>query len=376
MQARSSKLGSTQEGPTRRIRVGVDMSILRHPRAGTARYAVELVSAMGSVAQPSETLIQIAGFPRAGRGRRVIRYANLTSDLAWWSVGAAATCAAQRVDIWFSPANILPLALPRGQVVTIHDANFLIDPDAYDRRYRAYATRMFRHAAAHADRILTDSRWSAHQLEALLGVPPERIVVAYPGLEHSLRVTPTQRDPAFPPTYALFVGQTEPHKNVGILLEAWKAGVPGGLHLVIAGRAGRDDERLRASVAQDAKLRGLVHFTGAVDEARLARLYEDARCFLFPSRTEGFGFPPLEAMARGVPTAVANSASLPEVTSGGALLFDPDDPQGVADICQRLANDVAERQALTEVGRSVASRYAWQETAHTAWRAIRKVWGT
>ena len=367
--------GSLREPPGREFRVGVDMSILRHPHAGTARYAIELLSAMRSAAAPSETLIPVAGFPRAGRGHPIRRYVNLTSDLVWWSAGAGVTCAAKRMDAWFSPANILPLALPRGQVVTIHDANFLIDPGAYEPGYRSYATRMFRHSARHADRILTDSHWSAHQLETLLGAPPERIVVAYPGLDHSLQVTPAQRDPAFPKTYALFVGKTEPHKNVGILLEAWRTRIPRDLHLVIAGRPGRDDERLRAIVARDRILRELVHFEGAVDEPRLARLYEDATCFLFPSRAEGFGFPPLEAMARGVPTAVANSSSLPEVTDGGALIFDPDDPEGVADICSRLTNDGGERARLAESGRRIAGRYAWRETAQTAWRAIREVRG-
>jgi glycosyltransferase involved in cell wall biosynthesis len=362
--------GSPRED--RGLRVGVDMSILRHPPAGTARYAVELLSAMRSTAAPSAKLMTVPGFPRAGRGHRVRRYFNLANDLIWWSAGAVATCAARRMDVWFCPANILPLALPRGQVVTIHDVNYLLNPSAYDPGYRAYADRMFRHSARHADRILTDSRWSARQIETLLGAPADRIVVAYPGLEHSLRVAPAQRDPDFPETYAMFVGQTEPHKNIGLLLEAWRIGAPKGMHLVITGRAGRDDERLREIVARHSILRELVHFTGGVDEPRLARLYEDATCFLFPSRTEGFGFPPLEAMARGVPTAVANSASLPEVTDGGALVFDPDDPQGVADICMRLADDVAERERLAGAGRIVAGRYVWRETAQAAWTAIRE----
>jgi glycosyltransferase involved in cell wall biosynthesis len=373
MRTKSGERGSPHRD--REFRVGVDMSILRHPPAGTARYAVELLSAMQSVAAPTETLIPVAGFPRAGRGHRVGRYLNLASDLIWWSTGAVVTCAARRMDAWYSPANTLPLALPRRQVVTIHDANFLIHPYAYDPGYRSYAELMFRHSAGHADRILTDSRWSALQLETLLGAPAERIVVAYPGLEHSLRVAPAGRDPAFPRTYALFVGQTEPHKNVGVLLEAWRTRAPRGLHLVIAGRAGRDDERLRAIVARDRILRQRVHFAGGVDEPRLARLYEDATCFLFPSKAEGFGFPPLEAMARGVPTAVANSGSLPEVTDGGALIFDPDDPGEIAGICLRLTEDAAERERLAETGRRIAARYVWRETAQTAWKAIREVRG-
>jgi glycosyltransferase involved in cell wall biosynthesis len=80
-------------------------------------------------------------------------------------------------------------------------------------------------------------------------------------------------------------------------------------------------------------------------------------------------------MARGVPTAVANSGSLPEVTDGGALIFDPDDPEEIADISVRLTNDAAERERLIEAGRRIAARYVWRETAQTAWQAIREVRG-
>jgi glycosyltransferase involved in cell wall biosynthesis len=125
-------------------------------------------------------------------------------------------------------------------------------------------------------------------------------------------------------------------------------------------------------VARDPTLRELVHFLGAVDEPRLARLYQDATCFLFPSKAEGFGFPPLEAMARGIPTAVAGSGSLPEVTDGGALVFDQDDPDAVANVCSRLTNDAAERERLAAAGRLIAGRYLWRETAQTAWMAIRE----
>jgi glycosyltransferase involved in cell wall biosynthesis len=114
---------------------------------------------------------------------------------------------------------------------------------------------------------------------------------------------------------------------------------------------------------------------GRVADDVLARLYQDAACFLFPSRTEGFGFPPLEAMARGAPTAVAESGSLPEVTGDAALRFDPDDADGLAKIVWRLNDDGELRTRLIAEGRRMAVRYRWEETARIAWGAVREVAG-
>ena len=218
------------------------------------------------------------------------------------------------------------------------------------------------------------SAYSAGTLVELLGAAPDRIRIAYPGLDHATSILPSAHDPFLPARYALFVGQTEPHKNVGLLLDAWRIGVPADLHLVVAGPPGRDDARLRDQ-ATHPSIRGRVHFVGRVADDVLARLYTDATCFLFPSRTEGFGFPPLEAMVRGAPTAVANSGSLPEVTGDGALRFDPDDAAGLAEVVWRLSDDSELRARLIMEGRRMAVQYRWEETARGAWGAVREVAG-
>jgi glycosyltransferase involved in cell wall biosynthesis len=352
------------------IRLGYDLSILRHPHAGTARYAEELLAAMTAATAPGDSVLPTQGLPRGPRGLRFRRYVHLAEDLAWWGVGGATVAARNRVSAWFSPSNTLLMALPRPMIVTIHDANFVVHPEAYDHGYRVYANRMFRHAARHAARILTDSAYSAGELVRLLDAPTSRIVVAYPGLDHALRVRPDRPDPSLPGRYALCVGQTEPHKNIGLLVEAWRVGVPQDLHLVIAGPPGRDDERLR-ELASRSVLRERIHFLGSVSEGRLARLYESATCFLLPSRAEGFGFPPLEAMARGVPTAVAAEGSLPEVTAEGALHFDCDDASALAGLIHGLADDDRLRRQLARKGKRVARRYRWTDTARVAWATVR-----
>lgn len=353
------------------MRLAFDLSILRHPPAGSARYATELLRAMVDIAG-SDEIDEMMGWPRGPRGGSLQRIWNLGADLGWLTVGAAAVAARRRPDVWFSPANLLPLALPRPKVVSILDTNVVTARDQYDSAYAAYATRMFRSAGRRANAVLTLSGDSRDRLIDLLGVPPERIIVAYPGIDHALRVEPGPRTAGLPAGYALFVGQTEPHKNVQRLVAAWDLGVPRDLALVIAGPPGRDEPKLNELIA-GSPARARIFRLGRVSEDRLARLYADATCFVFPSLAEGFGLPPVEAMARGVPTAVADAGALPEVTAEGAIRFDPLRSEAIAEAVTRLVEDEALRTRLKVAGPAVASRYRWADTAETAWRVVRSV---
>lgn len=357
------------------MRLGYDLSILRHPYGGTARYAVELLNAMESFRSPGDDIAVDRGWPRGGRGHRIRRYVNLGSDLGWLAIGIPMTVFRRGIDVWYSPSSIISPTLSRPAIVTIHDVNFLLQPDAYDRGYARYAEIMYRRSASRAWHVVTDSEFSRSQIISAFGIEPRRISVLYPGLDHALKphVKPNEEavpEPGPSARYCLFVGQTEPHKNLGLLLDAWQGDVPSDVQLLIVGPPGRDDQQLRVR-ADHPSLRGRIHFLGQVSDARLDRLYGDAACFLLPSRAEGFGFPALEAMARGVPTGVASAGSLPEVTRGAAETFDPDDPVAVARIVTRLLEDADARADLILRGRAVAARYRWATAAEGLWRLAR-----
>jgi glycosyltransferase involved in cell wall biosynthesis len=362
------------------VKLGYDLSILRHPYGGTARYAVELLHAMEASTSRGDEIIVDRAWPRTARGHRIRRFVNLAADVGWLAVGIPITVFRRGIDVWYSPSNIISPTLRRPAIVTIHDVNFLVQPDAYDRGYARYAEIMFRRSAQHARHVVTDSDFSRSQIISAFGIEPTRISVLYPGLDHGSRAEMNREaiaahPPGFAPRYCLFVGQTEPHKNVGLLLDAWQRDVPPDVHLLIVGPPGRDDQRLRVR-ADHPTLRGRIQFMGQVSDARLERLYQDAACFLLPSRAEGFGFPALEAMARGVPTAVARSGSLPEVTGGAAETFDPDDAGAVAGIVTRLVEDSDARADLISRGRAVAARYKWSTSASQLWRLARAAAGT
>jgi glycosyltransferase involved in cell wall biosynthesis len=353
------------------LRLGFDVSIQRHPYGGTARYAEELLLAMRGKALPGDQLFAYRGWRRLARGHRWLRFANLAADLSWLGLGIPALALRDRLNVWYSPSNILPPLLPRPAVVTIHDVNFLLQPEAYERGYVRYATAMVGRSARRACRVITDSEFSRRQLIRAFRVPDEKVSVVYPGLDHALtRRAAPESVPGLPARYALYVGQTEPHKNAGLLLDAWQFAPPADLALVIAGQPGRD-HRAIVDRAGRSPLAGSVSVLGRVTAGQLETLYAGASCFLLPSRAEGFGFPALEAMARGIPVAVARAGSLPEVTAGAALTFDPDDASELAARVAEMVGDGEPRAAQVAKGREVAARYSWSAAADSVWAIIR-----
>lgn len=344
------------------LRVTADLSILRHGPSGSARWASGLVRALSDLPE-----IEIRGWlgpPRRRFRGPVRKIVNAAQDRLFYEALLPAAAWRWGADVLLMPVNLSARRTRLPQVVTIHDVNFLIEPDSFDPWFRAYATRMFARAIRDAAVITTVSASSRWQLHEHLGVPMDRVEVVYPGLDPVPEVTsPAPLDEP----YALFVGTTEPHKNVDLLLDAWSAHPVPALTLVVAGRPGRAHDALAARAA---RLASRVVMTGELDQAALERWYHYASVFLFPSLTEGFGYPPLEAMARGVPVIASNAGSLPEVLGDAARYHNPHDADALRRNLESLLGDTQAREGLIARGRMQAARFSWAAAAKSMGAAL------
>lgn len=348
------------------LRVAVDGAALSRPPTGTARWVRGLSAALDLLPDVDVTLV--AGPAHIRRGGRLHRIPNFLRERWWYEIGMPATAKRERADVMLMPSNLTarPGRIP--QVVTVLDVNFLTESDTYERSFVRYATWAYRRSIRDAEYVTTISEFSRSEIARHLDVDPARLEVIYPGLDDVppgvVGAAPHDRP------YALYVGATERHKNVGVLLDAWRDHSPAGLALVIVGQPGRD----HATVLQRAtRSEGRVIVRGRVEREELERWYRHASVFLFPSKVEGFGYPPLEAMQRGVPVVSSTCGSLPEVLGEGALYFNPDDLETLTGHVERLMADETARIELIDRGSQVAGRYTWSITARAMSSALHQV---
>jgi glycosyltransferase involved in cell wall biosynthesis len=339
------------------LRVVLDIAVLRRPPTGIGRWVTGLITGLEQRADLKVTLA--LGPSIITRGGRLHRVPNLLRERMWYEHGLWTVARQTRAQVLLLPANLTARRGSIPQVVSIMDVNFLSEPGTYERTFVAYAKWAYRRSIRDAARVTTISAFSRSEIARHLDVDPGRIDVVYPGLEAPVH-QPSGPDP-HPRPFALYAGATERHKNVGLLLDAWRDRSPGDLDLVFVGQPGRDHPM---AVEAAARSGGRVVVRGRVDAEELDRWYRKATVFVFPSRVEGFGFPPLEAMQRGVPVVASTGGSLPEVLGDGALFFDPDDQSAVIAHVERVVSDPGLRTSLIDRGAKQAARYTWTDAAH------------
>lgn len=271
------------------------------------------------------------------------------------------------LDLFWSPHYNIPL-LHRGPLlVTVHDVLHLAKPE-YLRNpvKRAYARGMFEAVQRRATRIVTDSDFSRLEYRRLAGPRGPEPVVIHIGVAESWHAEqpppPGPRGAGNP--YVIYVGNVKPHKNLGTLVKAFAAIAPEIPHdLLIVGRR----EGLRGPDAHveaaAAALGDRVRFVGEPGDGALRGYVAGAAALVMPSLYEGFGLPPLEAMAVGCPTLVARAASLPEVCGDASLYCDPLDPVGMGKALRTLLVDAPLRESLRARGREHVRRFRWERSA-------------
>jgi alpha-1,3-rhamnosyl/mannosyltransferase len=273
------------------------------------------------------------------------------------------------LDLFHAPHLNFPLACPVPLVVTLHDLIPLRFPGTHNSGLGTlYFGWMARQAVRRAARTIAVSSHTRDDLVALLGADPARVAVVLQGADARFaRPVPKTRGDR----YVLYAGQWKRYKNVETLVEAF-ARLPRDVKLVLAGRV--DVRALHVpAVVQRLGLEDRVELPGYLPEAELVALFQGASLFAFPSRYEGFGLPPLEAMAAGVPVVCSDAASLPEVVGDAALLVPPDDVDGWARAMQALLDDAGLRERLVAAGRARVAGFSWERTAEATAAVYREV---
>jgi glycosyltransferase involved in cell wall biosynthesis len=284
----------------------------------------------------------------------------------WKHVGLPAALARDRVDVFHSPTGTLPLIAPCRQVVTIHDLFAAVEPRWFTPRVGWQLRLTQSRAARAAARVIAVSERTRRDLIERYGVPPERIRVVYNGVDH-VRFRPVEVDAqavarryGVPHPFVLCVGSLMPWRNAPRLLRA-VARIGYGLLFVGRDIWGSDPTaRLAARYGWE-----WARFAGYVPDDDLPALYAAARVFVYPSLYEGFGIPPLEAMACGTPVVASTAGALPEVLGDAALLVDPFDEEALTAAIRTAARDDG---SLRRRGFERAADFTWPRAAEQTWR--------
>jgi len=340
-------------------KVFINTRVLSSTLSGVQRYTLELLNRLQSELQPiapKKPLHGIAG--------HIWEQFVLPTRL--------------RGNLLFSPSNTGPLIEER-QVVTIHDITPLEHPEWLNPRFAKWYQFLIPRLVHKARQIIAVSNFTKSRICEVTSAQPDKVVVIYNGVDERFRPKSSEEiartKDAFGISnfrYILTVATIEPRKNLQRLLEAWDVwhvNLPQDIWLVIAGAKGKD------LVFRDAVFNRLppkVCMIGHVSDEHLPALYSGALAFIYVSLYEGFGLPPLEAMACGTPVLTSNVTSLPEVVGDAAFTVNPYDIDAIAEGIKRLVEDDNLRKELSQKGLARAKLFSWERTAEVTWSVLKE----
>ncbi|MBI3943332.1 MAG: glycosyltransferase family 4 protein, partial [Chloroflexi bacterium] len=279
-------------------------------------------------------------------------------------------------DVLHAPDFTLPPVWRARKILTIHDLTFMVVPHTFEPALQSYLSRVVPRSIAQAGLVLADSYHTRNDLHQYLQTPKSKIEVLYPGVEATYRpitdsglLQRVKEKYHLPDVYILSVGTIQPRKNFSLLVTALhrlvqtRPDIAGDLHLVIVGGRGWLEQELYRTI-EALQMQARVSILGYIAEADLPAIYSLARLFALPSLYEGFGFPPLEAMACGTPVLSSDRSSLGEVVAEGGRLLPPINADLWAEnILELLQSDPA-RQALIAAGFERVQHFTWESSAH------------
>lgn len=378
------------------MRVGINAQLLylsgSYRAAGINRYIHQLTAHLRPLMDGDDSMVAFTGkwqlppelMPKPGFA---VRQSSLPTwkpsvRILWEQLVQPRAIAGERLDLIHSPSYVQPMICPTRSVVTMLDLSFLRMPETFNRWNRNYLATMTRITAHRCDRILTISESTRQDVIRFFGIPASKVEVTYLGVDPVFRKIEDEQLLAdfrvrrdVPERFLFYVGTLEPRKNVERLVEAYaqlKKSVDIPHKLVLGGAKGWLYERIFARV-QELGLQESVIFTSYIPYDELPLWYNCADIFIYPSLYEGFGLPPLEAMACGTPVVTSSASSLPEVVGEAAVTVDPYDVDALARAVAKVLSDPALRDRLAAQGPLQAARFSWQATAAQTLQAYKRV---
>jgi glycosyltransferase involved in cell wall biosynthesis len=371
------------------MRVGLLVYGLDRPLSGIGRYTVELARALGELASVPEMVLLAAGATgplRSDEGWEIHSLPGcrrLPGLMTLGNLTIPSRVRQQHLDLVHDPTGVTPLLCGAGgarSVVTVHDVFAWSCPGNSTRLDMLVYHYWLPHVLPRVEAVITVSHASKRDIMRYLRVPAAKIHVILEGVNRRF-CRPTeaverdvQKRHGLPTNYILFVGSVEKRKNLSHLLKAydrlWQMGERRRLVIVGARRWLYSDI---AETVTQLQMKDRPIFTGYVPDEDLPALYGGADLFVFPSVYEGFGLPPLEAMACGTPVVCSNTSSLPEVVGAAAVTVDPCDVEALAEAMRRVLADADLREELRARGLARAAQFTWEKTARETFALYEEV---
>lgn len=373
-----------------RQRIGINAHLLAegesYHRAGVSRYIYNLLTHLSEADPEGDYTVFLnsrCALPMSNKQKR----SHLPTQkplvrILWEQFLQPPQLVAAGIALLHSPLNIQPLFLPCRGVITVMDLTFVVYPESFKPLPRVYQKVFTRLSARRAARLIAISGSTARDLSRFFAVPEAKTTVIFPGVDAAYRpirdesmLASFRLRHSLPERFILFVGTLEPRKNLVTLLHAYaqfKRQANTNHKLVLAGGKGWFYQPIFAAV-EELGLQADVLFPGFVAEDELPLWYNTADVFVYPSLYEGFGLPPLEAMACGKPVAVADASSLPEVVGDAALCISPHQPEEWAAALLRLCQDANLRSDLAARALERARQFSWTRMAQQTVQVYRDV---
>lgn len=354
------------------MNIGIDISCLAAPKTGVGLYAYHLIQALVTIDTNNRYYLysaQPVELPDSMKSAATVvsdTHHKITTPF-WEQVQLPRLLTRDKIEVFHTPNYIAPIRTKIPSIITVHDLSVFLFPKMHPFYRRWRHQLLFPSSIKHAYKIITVSEQTKLDLNHLFPVTKGKTVTIYNGLpvwfyQEENAVT---HNLELPEPYILFVGTIEPRKNLQLMLKSFSQAkqqhqLPH--KLVIIGGNGWGNNQIHTQLEQYG-IQNEVIFTGHLEHDQLPPIYQHASLLVFPSIYEGFGFPPLEAMASGVPVIASNISSIPEVVGDAGILLNLDNPQIWAESIYTVLSNQQLQQELRLKGIDRAKQFSWEKTA-------------